>query len=111
MPLWLHMLAASDPPTGGFDYWAGYGVVGILGFAGITFMWRTYTAANSERLALVVQVGEQQAALLKQAEDHKDELLEVYKAVMPALESATAALKEAARLTEEQRLEARLRGQ
>jgi len=102
---------AADPFTGpAYNVFAGYGIVGLLAFGGLLFAWRAYRAADAERIAAHRTVGELQRELLTQAAGHKNELLDIYRAVMPVLESATATVKESSLLIQEQRMAERVRG-
>jgi hypothetical protein len=104
-------LLAADPFTGpAYNVFAGYGIVGLLAFGGLVFAWRVFNTANSERIAAHQTINDLQRELLTQAAEHKNELLDIYRAVMPVLESATATVKQSTQLIEEQRMAERMRG-
>lgn len=84
---------------------AGYGVVGFLAGGGVLLTLQQLKAEKAERVAaqarcaaleeeLRRQGTELQSALLRQSDGHKGELLQVYRAVMPPLQTATELLQE-----------------
>jgi hypothetical protein len=111
--LLLHLAETGvQQQPGDWSVFTGYGVVGSLAAGGVWLTLQQLKAEKAERVAaqarsaelqtaLLTQAEEHQArqsqlqsALLKQAEDHKGELLQVYRAVMPPLQTATELLQE-----------------
>jgi hypothetical protein len=93
--LLLHLAETGvQQPPGDWSVFAGYGVVGFLAGGGVLLTLQQLKAEKAERVAAQERATDLQAALLKQAEDHKGELLQVYRAVMPPLQTATELLQE-----------------
>lgn len=88
--LWRWLAAGEPGPTLDPGPFAGYGVVGALAVSGLWFAYTAYRQANSERVELQAK------------------LLGVYEVVLPALESATAAIRECTTLLQTMRHDAEL---
>jgi hypothetical protein len=97
----------SAEPVNGVDLspLAGYGVVGMLATLGLVFAARQWLVSERERKALAARVDALADKLLEQSERHKAELLDIYMAVGPGLQSMAATLTEYRQFLAQQRMD------
>jgi len=94
-------------PASGVDLspLAGYGVVGMLAALGLVFATRQWLVSERERKALSDRADALSDKLLDQAERHKAELLDIFRAVGPGLQSMAATLTEYREFLAQQRMD------
>jgi len=94
----------------GFDLspLAGYGVVGMLATLGLVFAGRQWLISERERKALSARADALADRLLDQSERHKAELLGIYQAVGPGLQSMAATLTDYREFLAQQRMDREL---
>jgi len=97
-------------PVNGVDLspLAGYGVVGMLATLGLVFAGRQWLISERERKALSARVDTLADKLLDQSERHKAELLDIYRAVGPGLQSMASTLTDYREFLAQQRMDKEL---
>jgi hypothetical protein len=97
-------------PVNGLDLspLAGYGVVGMLATLGLVFAGRQWLISERERKALSDRVDALADKLLDQSERHKAELLDIYRAVGPGLQSMASTLTDYREFLAQQRMDKEL---